>query len=127
MTSWNVSFLAERSFLYGVVTQISTETNTHSKAMLHFAWSDGETIVQVHGIGPFRILPAPGDERADLADSKAASIFKYRRNDRVKSAKGEGTIIGGNSALKSNLIQYRIQRSNGTIFWALESAVQKIG
>ncbi|HYN10107.1 MAG TPA: IS110 family transposase [Vicinamibacterales bacterium] len=31
VTSWNVSFLAERSFLYGVATRISTETSTHSR------------------------------------------------------------------------------------------------
>ena len=30
VTSWNVPFLAERSFLYGVATRISTETSTHS-------------------------------------------------------------------------------------------------
>jgi hypothetical protein len=30
MTSWDASLLAERAFLYGVVTRISTETNTHS-------------------------------------------------------------------------------------------------
>jgi hypothetical protein len=35
MTSWNVSFLAERSFLYGVVTRISTETSTHSREDSH--------------------------------------------------------------------------------------------
>ena len=36
MTSWNVPFFAERSFLYGVATRISTETSTHSalRAML---------------------------------------------------------------------------------------------
>ena len=30
VTSWNVPFLAECSFLYGVATRISTETSTHS-------------------------------------------------------------------------------------------------
>jgi len=35
MTSWDASLLAERAFLYGVVTRISTETNTHSPEQHH--------------------------------------------------------------------------------------------
>src|SRR6516162_8612492 len=37
MTSWDASLLAERAFLYGVVTRISTETNTHSPT-IHFTF-----------------------------------------------------------------------------------------
>ena len=33
VTSWNVPFFAERSFLYGVATRISTETSTHSNPL----------------------------------------------------------------------------------------------
>jgi hypothetical protein len=39
------------------------------KKMMHFAWSKGETVIQVHGIGPFQILPGADDEWLRLTDS----------------------------------------------------------
>jgi hypothetical protein len=93
------------------------------KEMLHFAWSRGETVIQVHGIGPFKILPPAGDNWISLSDSGAASVFKYKQSDRVRAANGEGVILDGFSARKGGLIQYRIQRGDGTIFWAEQTGV----
>jgi hypothetical protein len=125
------------------------------KKMMHFAWSEGETVIQVHGIGPFQVLPAADDEWLRLTDNgvtemrgrlsndpfslqeylsrwkepvevAAASVFKYKRNDRVRASKGEGVIIGGGYSRTSNLAQYRIQRADGSIFWAVESDLQEL-
>jgi hypothetical protein len=109
----------------------------------------------VHGIGPFQILPAADDEWLRLTDNgvtelrgrlsndqfslqeylsrwkepveaAAASVFKHKRNDRVRASKGEGVIIGGGYSRTSNLAQYRIQRADGSIFWAVESDLQEL-
>ena len=94
------------------------------KKMLHFVQSQGETIVQVHGIGPFQILAAADDQRFNIADPKAAHLFRHKVDERVRTAKGEGIIIGGNGARKSNLVQYRIRRADGAVFWAVETEIQ---
>ncbi len=93
------------------------------KKMLHFAWSRGETVIQVHGISPFEILPPAGEKWISLSDSRSASVFKYKRSDRVQSPKGEGVILDGFSARKGGVIQYRIQRADGTIYWAEQSDI----
>lgn len=46
------------------------------KKMNHFAWSKGDTIIQVHGIGPFRITFV--DDLKLLRDPGAASLFKFK-------------------------------------------------
>jgi hypothetical protein len=68
-------------------------------------------------------LPPAGDNWISLSDSGAASVFKYKQSDRVRAANGEGVILDGFSARKGGLIQYRIQRGDGTIFWAEQTGV----
>jgi len=59
-------------------------------------------------------------------DPAAASVFKCKRNERVRASKGEGVIIGGGYSRTSNVTQYRIQRADGSIFWAVESDLQEL-
>ena len=53
--------------------------------MAHFGWSRGETIIQVHGIGPFRQLFV--DQITRITETGADRYFKYKVGDRVVSPK----------------------------------------
>lgn len=99
------------------------------KKMPHFGWSRTECVIQVHGIGPFWIIPASPEEHlsgwkntADgwVRDPQASSFFKFRVNDRVKSTRGEGVVVMGMHSEKSQFTQYRIQKDNGEPFFELE-------
>lgn len=68
------------------------------KQMPHFAWSKTETIILIHGIGPFQQTNTdaqeslPGwtlyPEKGLVRDPRSASYFKFKfkLNDRVRSA-----------------------------------------
>jgi Cupin len=99
------------------------------KKMRHFGWSRTECVVQVHGIGPFQIIPASPEEHLSgwkntsdgwVRDPQATSFFKFRFNDRVRSKRGEGVIVAGMHSDKSQFMQYRIQKENGEPFVELE-------
>ena len=86
------------------------------KGMPHFAWSRGETIIQVHGVGPFKQLFV--DQISRITEAGAERYFKYKVGDRVLSAKGPGVITNGYRTKK--LVQYQLKRDDGGLFWALE-------
>src|SRR6516162_4029962 len=76
MTSWDASLLAERAFLYGVVTRISTEANTHA----------GERATTIHAQhGGVRSVPEglvlPENDHARRADA-SGRVFQARRHAR---------------------------------------------
>jgi len=94
------------------------------KAMAHFAWSRGETIIQVHGIGPFRtdfVEPV-----VFLSDPANQPHFKYKSGQRVLSQKGPGVIAAGGACVKQQLVQYQIRRDEGALFVALEEDLTPI-
>jgi quercetin dioxygenase-like cupin family protein len=93
------------------------------KEMRHFGWSKTDVIVQIHGIGPFKIIPV--GRWVYLSDLKAASYFKLKVNDRVRSSRGEGVVIEGVYCENDNIIQYLIQKGNGEKFFDHEAAFQK--
>jgi hypothetical protein len=94
------------------------------KGMAHFAWSRGETIIQVHGIGPFRtdfidppiFLSAPNNQ----------PHFKYKVGQRVLAQKGPGVIVGGGTCLKQGSVEYFIRRDEGGLFATLEEDLTPI-
>jgi len=96
------------------------------KGMRHFGWSKTEAIIQVHGIGPFQIIPADTEEHLSgwrntpqngwLRDPMTASFFKFKITERVKSKRGEGMIVGGMHSEKSQITQYFVQMDNGDAF-----------
>jgi len=100
------------------------------KHMAHFAWSKTETIILIHGIGPFQqintdaqqslsgwtIDPQKGLQR----DPQSASYFKYKLDDWVRSDRGEGVIAYGQHSEKNKVTQYTIQRDDGTRFFETE-------
>jgi hypothetical protein len=109
--------------------------------MTHYCWSKTETIIQVHGIGPFSIdLVDPGYEltaagagllngspagsRPPSAEN-ASSCFKLRIGDRVRSALDEGTVVAAQCFFTNQFTQYWIQKANGQRFWTTLEALKK--
>jgi|SRR5689334_1601272 len=81
-----------------------------------FGYAPEGAIVQVHGIGPFKIHWHDGVKTLD--DSDASSTFRYRRGDRVTSPRGAGLIVEGYAS--GRLIQYEIEEAAGNRFMAYE-------
>ena len=88
------------------------------KALAHFAWSRGDTIIQVHGTGPFRMDFL--EEPIFMSDPNGQSRFKYKLGERVPSQKGPGIITFGHTTAKRTLVQYEIRRDDGPMFCDLE-------
>jgi hypothetical protein len=105
-----------------------------AKNMAHFAWSTTETILQVHGIGPFTStvvepvyeltnegvfsltsLLLPGRPTS----SSPPDCFALRINAKVRGDAGEGTIVGARCSPTNQVTQYWVQRPNGGRFWAM--------
>ena len=88
------------------------------KQMRHFGWSNGETVIQVHGIGPFKInLAQPWKV---LSDPKAADQFKYKENQAVHSSRGQGIIRFGVRSDDNKVIQYAVEKADGGVYYAFE-------
>lgn len=92
------------------------------KKMNHFAWSKGDTIIQVHGIGPFRITFV--DDLKLLRDPGAASLFKFKAGDRVRGPKGSGVIRIAAHCPREKLTQYLIEAVPNQAYGALEEDLQ---
>jgi hypothetical protein len=89
------------------------------KAMPHFAWSRGETIIQVHGVGPFKQFFV--DQISRITETDAERYFKYKVGDRMISLKGPGVITNGYRSPK--LVQYQLKRDNAGLYWGRSEAV----
>ena len=103
------------------------------KKMAHFGWSKTETILQVHGIGPFENeLIDPAYELTDkgvllrtsltqpghLTQSAPPDCFALRAGARVRGDAGEGIVIGAFCSPANQLTQYWVRRPSGERFWA---------
>jgi hypothetical protein len=104
--------------------------------MHHFAWSKTDTIIQVHGIGPFQVIPVdewdfvgggrllPGNPT--VQDFETPSLFPYKIGERVRSKTGEGLVVGGVHSGKNKITQYDVQADDGQRFYALEEDLTTI-
>ena len=105
------------------------------KQMTHFAWSKTETIIQVHGIGPFTVdmiaplyeLTPTGVIMHTTYDMKGtpgrpaqspAGCFTLALNTPVRSAFGNGTIVGAECTPSIQFTQYRVRKEDGQHYWA---------
>jgi len=103
------------------------------KNMAHFGWSKTETIIQVHGIGPFSSnLVDPVYELTDKGiflltsllqpgtptESSPSDCFALKIGARVHGGIGEGTVVGARCSHANQLTQYWVQQPNGERFWA---------
>jgi hypothetical protein len=93
------------------------------KGSTMFGWTPEAAIVQVHGIGPFHIHWRAGttwrDELKTLDDPDAASIFKFKKGQRVATVRGTGRIRQGYDS--GEMIGYEIDGDDGSLFAAEES------
>ena len=112
------------------------ETGTYGMApknMEHFAWSKTETILQVHGIGPFTsTVVEPVYELTDEGvfsltslllpgrptSSSPQDCFALKVNDKVRGDAGEGSVVSARCSPSNKITQYWVQKPNGERFWA---------
>jgi hypothetical protein len=103
------------------------------KNMTHFGWAKTETIVQVHGIGPFSsTLVDPVYELTGKGvflltsllqpgaptSASPADCFTLKVGARMRGERGEGVVLGARCSPANQLTQYWIQKSNNERFWA---------
>jgi len=103
------------------------------KKMVHFGYAKVETILQVHGIGPF--INEPIDPVYQLTDkgvlfkpslvrpgvptsSSPPDCFTLKIGAHVSGARGKGLVVGALCSPANQLTQYWIQQPNGERFWA---------
>jgi hypothetical protein len=98
------------------------------KGMTMFGYTPEAAIVQVHGVGPFHIHWRAGDQWRDrlktLDDPDAASVFKFRKGDRVIAKRGKGRIRQGYDS--GEVVGYEIDGEDGTLFMALEGELRPL-
>jgi hypothetical protein len=102
------------------------------KTMAHFALSKTDTIIQVHGIGPFTIrnvvpiyeLTNKGFLLKEYSavpgrptPTSPAGCFVLKLGDRVRASYGEGVVVEA-QCTPGQLTQYRVEKLNGERFWA---------
>ena len=93
------------------------------RKMHHFAWSKGDTVIQVHGIGPFAITFA--DPWMLLSRPADAARFKFRDGERVESkSRGIGFVREGVFSEKNQVKQYVVERADGGAFWEFEAELE---
>ena len=85
-----------------------------------FAYSPDGAIVQVHGVGPFRIHWRDGLHTLDDAD--ATSVFRFARGARVVHEGRRGRVAEGYAS--GSIVQYEIEASDGQRFMASERELE---
>jgi len=103
------------------------------KNMEHFGYAKVESILQVHGIGPF--VNVPIDPVFELTDkgvlskpslvrpgvptsSSPPGCFTLKIGEHVRGARGEGIVGGALCSPANQFTQYWIQASGSERFWA---------
>jgi len=103
-----------------------------AKTMAHFALSRTDTVIQVHGIGPFSAkwvvpvyeLTAHGVLFKTRAEDPGRAVtdfpkdcFALELGSRVRASYGEGKVIGA-QCTPGELTQYRVEKEGtGAHFW----------
>lgn len=109
------------------------------KKMAHFGYAKVETVLQVHGIGPFVNLPI--DRVFELTNkgvlskpsllkpgvptsSNPPECFKLEIGAHIHGPRGEGVVAGALCSPANQFTQYWIKRPNGERFWATINDLQ---
>ena len=103
------------------------------KNLEHFGYAKVETVLQVHGIGPFvnvpvdpayeltakGVLSKPSLVRPGVPTSSSPpDCFVLKMGARVRGARGEGIVVGGLCSPANQFTQYWIKQPMGARFWA---------
>jgi hypothetical protein len=102
------------------------------KKMAHFALSKTDTIIQVHGVGPFTtqwvvpmyeltdkgvLLETSAAEPGRPTPTSPPDCFVLKLGTRVRGSYGEGVVVGA-QCTAGQLTQYRVEKPDGDHFWA---------
>ncbi|MGZ7041240.1 MAG: cupin domain-containing protein [Thermoanaerobaculia bacterium] len=93
-----------------------------AKGSTMFGYCPDGAIVQVQGVGPFLIHWKHGVSTLD--DANAATVFTFRKGERVQAMRGKGTIHQGYAS--GSIIQYEIGGDDGVVFMANQDELQRI-
>lgn len=103
------------------------------KKMAHFGYAKVETVLQVHGMGPFENLPIdpvfeltnngvlakPSLLKPGIATSSSPpDCFRIRIGEHVAGELGEGIVVGALCSPANQFTQYWVQKSSGQRYWA---------
>lgn len=88
-----------------------------------FAYAPELTIVQVHGMGPFRIHWHNGSQVLD--EPGAAATFRFRKGEGVTTPHGQATIQQGYRS--GSIIQYEVVTRAGGRFMVSEHSLRRFG
>lgn len=115
-------------FDYAAMTELKAGSYAFiPKGSTMFGYTPEAAIVQVHGIGPFHIHWRAGNRWRDslktLDDADAASVFKFKKGERVVAKRGRGRIRQGYDS--GEIIGYEIEGEAGTLFMALEDELRR--
>ena len=98
------------------------------KGSIMFGYTPDAAIVQVHGVGPFHIHWRAGEHwrygLTTLDSRDAARVFKFKRGDRVATARGSGRIRQGYDS--GEVIGYEIDGDSGALFIAEECEIAEV-
>ncbi len=109
-----------------------------AKKMAHFALSRSDTIIQVHGIGPFTtqwvvpmyeladkgvLLKASAGEPGRPVPTSPEGCFVLKLGTPVRGSYGEGVVMGA-QCTPGQLTQYRVEKPDGERFWALRDELK---
>jgi quercetin dioxygenase-like cupin family protein len=109
-------------FKYEALQELKSGTYAFApKGSSMFGFSPGGAIVQIHGVGPFRIHWHGGLHTLD--DPDAASVFHFARGTRVLF-QGRGARITEGYA-SGRILQYEIEEDNGQHRMASESDLRE--
>jgi len=109
-----------------------------AKRMAHFALSKSDTIIQVHGIGPFTtqwvvpmyeltdkgvLLKASAGDAGRPVPTSPEGCFVLELGTPVRGSYGEGVVVGA-QCTPGQLTQYRVEKPDGERFWALRDELK---
>jgi quercetin dioxygenase-like cupin family protein len=98
------------------------------KGSIMFGYTPEAAVVQVHGVGPFRIDWRSRDgwqgDLKTLDSPDAASIFRFVRGERVGTPRGSGRIRQGYDS--GEIIGYEIDGDDGSLFMAEECEIRGV-
>ena len=98
------------------------------KGSTMFGYTPDAAIVQVHGVGPFHIHWRDGDQWRDsyktLDSPDAATVFKFRKGERVVTRRGRGRIRQGFHT--GEVVAYEIEGVNVKLFMAEEREIRSV-
>jgi hypothetical protein len=108
--------------------------------MAHFAFSKSDTIIQVHGVGPFIVqwivpvyeltdrgvlLKATAEDPGRLVPATPQDCFELKLGTHVRGSYGEGLVVGA-QCTPGELTQYRIEKKDGPRFWAQRDELEAL-